>query len=175
MKKTLWLVTLTTLCWSGEGIVVPLSFTSDFKQTITNTKKDVISYEGSLLFSQKEQIKWRYVKPTKKEVCTNGREMVVVDHDLEQVSHYVLQKGFHLASILAQAKPYQKEVYLARYEGKQYTIKLNAKGQLESVAYFDDLENKVQIIFPHMKYQNHTIPLKKMQCDYPMGYDMIRG
>ena len=155
-------------------IELPENFQADFTQKITNTKAKVIEYSGKVSFSNEILFKWSYRQPTKKEVCTNGEELLVVDHDLEQVSSYRIAKGMDIAKILNKAKLHSANIYVAQYENKKYTIQLHQE-MLHSIAYYDDLENKVQIVFTHMKYGKGNLPEKTMKCNYPKDYDMIRG
>jgi len=178
-RKQMKLVLLTFIM-SGmlfAQIHVPENFQADFTQTITNPKKKVITYNGKVYFSNKNRLKWEYLSPTKKEVCSDGIEVLVVDHDLEQVSNYLINKGFDLAEVLKKATPYKekKSVFIAKYENKEYTIQVDAKGQLARVAYYDDLDNTVLIVFKRMKYGKGDLPLKNMRCDYPRDYDLIKG
>jgi outer membrane lipoprotein carrier protein len=156
-------------------INLPENFQANFIQKITNPKKQVIRYSGKVRFSDEKRFKWSYSKPTKKEVCTDGFELMVVDHDLEQVSIYRITNGLDIAKILKKAKVHSKNVYVARYENKQYTIQVDSRQKLQSIAYFDDLDNKVQIVFKAMRYGKGNLPLKDMQCNFPRSYDMIRG
>ena len=157
------------------NIELPENFQADFTQKITNTKGKVIHYSGKVRFSNEKLFKWSYTEPTKKEVCTNGLELLVVDHDLEQVSAYLIAKGIDIAKVLNKAKVYSKNIYVADYENKKYTIQVDSKQKLHSIAYFDDLDNKVQIVFKHMKYGKGNLPTQSMKCNYPKNYDMIRG
>jgi outer membrane lipoprotein carrier protein len=156
-------------------IVLPAHFSARFEQTVTNPSNKVIHYSGKVLFTQKNLLKWSYLIPTEKEVCTDGKEILVVDHDLEQVSAYRIGKGFDLTMILKEAKPYKKGIYVTKYAGKTYTIQLDGKGRLQSVAYYDDLDNKVQILFKGMQYGKGRLPKSRMKCNYPATYDVIRG
>ena len=156
-------------------IQLPENFQANFIQKITNTKKKIIRYSGKVRFSDQKRFKWSYVKPTKKEVCTDGSELIVVDHDLEQVSSYYMTDGLDIAKILKRAKIHSKNVYVAQYKNIKYTIQVDAKQKLHSIAYFDDLDNKVQIVFKHMKYGKGKLSAEKMKCNYPRSYDMIRG
>ena len=171
MKMSLLLVLVSSLL--SAGIALPETFQANFIQKITNTKKTVIHYSGKVRFSDQSLFKWRYETPTQKEVCSNGLEIMVVDHDLEQVSVYLIDKGFDIAKILKKAEPKSPGIYLAEYENKQYTIQLDVQKRLQSIAYFDDLDNKVQIVFKQMKYGKGNLPLATMRCDYPDGYDKI--
>ena len=159
----------------GASINLPENFQADFTQKITNAKKKSIDYSGKVRFSDKVLLKWEYLKPTKKEVCTDGLELLVVDHDLEQVSSYYINKGFDLTKILEKAKEHSKNIYVAKYENTNYTIQVDARQQLHSIAYFDDLDNKVQILFKKMKYGKGKLSRESMKCNYPENYDMIRG
>lgn len=162
-------------CLFAEGIAVPENFQANFTQKITNPKKRVINYSGRVYFSDGTKLKWEYRTPTKKEVCTDGHELIVVDHDLEQVSHYNISKGFDLSKILKEAKHHKGKLYLANYGGTKYTIQVDSRNRLQAVAYFDDLDNKVQIAFSRIKYGKGSLSKKKMTCQEPSGYDMIRG
>lgn len=159
----------------SANIKLPENFQADFIQKITNTKQKVITYSGEVRFSNGSLFKWSYKEPTKKEVCTDGQELLVVDHDLEQVSAYLVSNGIDIAKILQKAKPYRENVYVAEYDGKQYTIQVDTQQKLHSIAYYDDLDNKVQIIFRHMKYGKGNLPSQSMKCNYPNSYDRIEG
>ena len=159
----------------SASIELPGNFQADFIQKVTNTKNKVITYSGTVRFSDETLFKWSYKEPTKKEVCTDGLELLVVDHDLEQVSAYRISDGINIAQILKKAKPHSKNIYVAEYENKKYTIQLDTQQKLHSIAYFDDLDNKVQILFTHMKYGTGSLPAQSMKCNYPADYDMIQG
>ncbi|MCO4845537.1 MAG: outer-membrane lipoprotein carrier protein LolA [Sulfurovum sp.] len=166
---------LLAISMLSANIELPENFQADFTQKITNTKEKVITYSGKVRFSNETLFKWSYKEPTQKEVCTNGLELIVVDHDLEQVSAYRIAKGIDISKILKQAKPHSENIYVAEYENKLYTIQIDNKQKLHSIAYFDDLDNKVQIVFKRMKYGKRNLPAQSMKCNYPKNYDMIRG
>ena len=171
------LLALLSLAFSllSANIELPENFQADFIQKITNTKEKVITYSGKVRFSNETLFKWSYKEPTQKEVCTDGFELLVVDHDLEQVSAYMITKGIEIAKILQKATLHSENIYVALYENKQYTIQVDKKQRLHSIAYYDDLDNKVQIVFKHMKYGKGNLPTQSMKCNYPRNYDMIRG
>ena len=173
--RYLFLMLLSGLFLYAESINIPQNFQANFTQKITNPKKKVINYAGKVYFSEPAKLKWSYTKPTKKEVCTNGKELLVVDHDLEQVSEYKINKGFNLSKILKNAKLYKDNIYLATYSGKKYTIVVDKNRRMRAVAYFDDLDNKVQISFSRIKYGKGKLSAKKMTCKKPKNYDLIRG
>lgn len=176
MRILLLVFTVSVYAFSAS-ITLPENFQAAFTQKITNPKKKVINYSGKVSFSDRSLLKWKYTKPTKKEVCTDGHKLVVVDHDLEQVSNYRINKGFDLSVILKKAKAVKdrKTVYVAKYEGKNYTIQTDSKGRLSRIVYFDDLENTVLIIFTKMKYGKGKLKASSMKCNYPKSYDIING
>lgn len=173
MKLLLWVFTTFTLL-IAEAIPLPQSFTADFTQIVTNPKKKVITYEGQIYFSNPSQLKWNYTKPTQKEVCVEGHQMVLVDHDLEQVSYLVIDKEFDFIKILKEAKHHHDRVYVSKYQDQSFTIQLDDKKQLQSVAYFDNLDNKVQIVFNQVKYGKDILSKKIMYCEVPKDFDIIQ-
>ena len=173
MRLLLLLLSVPSLLLAN--IALPENFQADFVQKITNPKQKVITYSGKVRFSNKTLFKWSYREPTKKEVCTDGKELLVVDHDLEQVSAYRISDGIDIAKILQKAEPYRPNVYVAVYEAKKYTIQVDREQKLHSIACFDDLDNKVQIIFQKMKYGKGDLPAESMKCNYPIAYDRIEG
>jgi len=172
--KLLTLLSLTFSLLLAE-INLPENFQADFTQKITNTKQKVITYSGKVRFSNDRLFKWSYKEPTQKEVCTDGFELLVVDHDLEQVSAFMITKGIDINKILNKATLYSENIYVAEYENKKYTIQVDKRQRLHSIAYYDDLDNKVQIVFKKMKYGKGDLPVKSMKCNYPRDYDMIQG
>ena len=174
MRTFILILTLGLFAYA-KPITLPANFTANFTQKITNPKKKVINYKGKVHFSSKSLLKWAYTKPTKKEVCTNGKELVVVDHDLEQVSNYLIDKGFNLIKIVKDAKVHSKNVYVSKYNGTNVTIQVDNKQKLHSIAYFDNLDNKVQIVFKKVRYGKGKLSKKVMTCKAPRDYDMIRG
>ena len=158
----------------ASAITLPEKFEADFKQKITSPDKKVINYSGSVRFSDKKMLKWIYTKPAKKEVCTNGDNLTVVDHDLEQVS-YFLTEGFDLTKVIESAKPYKetKTVFIATFGGKHVTIQVDGENKLSRVAYFDDLDNEVLIIFEKMQYGEGSFEMESMLCRAPDSYDVI--
>ena len=174
--KRAWLCVPLLLCSILQAeIAIPEHFEADFVQMVTNPKKKVITYEGDVKFSDSNKMKWKYSKPTQKEVCTNGKDLLVVDHDLEQASYYRIRDGFDLLSILKSAKKHKDHIYLASYQDKTYTIKTAKDDTIQSVAYYDDLDNKVQILFKKMRYGKGKLDPTGMKCQIPKTYDIIKG
>jgi outer membrane lipoprotein carrier protein len=155
------------------SMVLPQSFETQFIQTVTNPSNKVLEYRGMLLFSSPTSFKWIYETPTKKEVCSDGLKLLIVDHDLEQVSSFYIDQGINIAQILKNAKHHRDNIYLATYQERQYTIALDSQKRLQSFAYFDKLENKVQILFQKMRYHTNKLSSEQLTCAYSIDYDMI--
>ncbi len=175
MNKFVLSILISSFALASNSILLPTSFQSNFKQTITNDKKKKIIYNGRMLYSQGNIVKWNYKKPTKKEVCSNNKRLTVIDHDLEQITRYRLSKAINLTQIIKNAKFRRKQVYIAKYEDKSYTIQVDKSGKLARIAYYDDLDNTVLIIFNNIKYSNKRINNKKLECKIPKEYDIIDG
>jgi outer membrane lipoprotein carrier protein len=189
MRKILFILLLTLNI--GASIVLPNNFLADFEQTITNDKGKKINYKGTVVFKQEKEIliaengteqefvskffKWNYNKPTHKEVCSDGIEIIVIDHDLEQVSKYLIDDGLDLEEVLKVAKQISNRDYKAVYKEVEYLITLNSKGELEKIFYTDNLDNRVKIVFKNMRYNVANFNDKYLECDIPKDYDTIEG
>ena len=172
-SKLLFLVLFLGTFLFAKSIDLPVSFKANFTQQVKNPKGKVIKYRGKVIFNAPDTTKWIYTYPTKKEVCSSDGKLVVVDHDLEQVSYYNLDRGINLAKVLKRAKKHKKNLYVTTYKGKYYTIQLNKSGKIQQIAYKDNLDNTVNIIFRSIKYSNKPISYKKFICARPKGYDTI--
>jgi outer membrane lipoprotein carrier protein len=176
MIRKLMITVMTGTIWAAAGdIAIPAAFRAHFVQTVTNPEKKVIRYEGEVLFSKPSRMKWVYEKPTRKEVCTDGKDILVVEHELEQVSRYRMRKPFDLEEILKRAEPISERIYTATYEGKVYTLRVDEKGRVDSIAFFDDTDNKVQLLFTRIRTKKKAFDASRMRCDYPAEYDVIEG
>jgi outer membrane lipoprotein carrier protein len=172
-------------------IELPNNFRADFNQTITNDKGKVIEYQGDVNFKLERQtltdgtgyeqnistklFKWNYSHPTQKEVCTDGVELTVIDHDLEQVSKYLIDDGIDLEQILKVAIKLSNKDYKATYKEIEYIITLDNAGKLERIVYVDNLDNGVKIIFSNMRYNSNTFNDTSLECKEPTDYDVIEG
>ncbi len=174
MKKVIILL-LTVSSFLSAEIRIPISFSSNFTQKITSSKKKVIKYSGSILLNSSGELKWSYKEPTKKEVCSTGQEVIVVDHDLEQVSFHMLNKSLDLTEVLKKARYHKGNLYIATYQDRHYTFSIDKNGRIDQIAFKDELDNVVNIHFQNMHYQKKPNSSKKMQCPYPKDYDIIRG
>ena len=173
MRLFIILLLLNALGWGA--IDLPTSFGASFEQIVTNPKKKKLRYSGTMQFSKANGLKWIYQKSTKKDVCSDNVRLVVVDHDLEQVSYYKLNKAIKIDKIIQNAKVVRQSVYTAQYDGKTYTLKVNKNNEITQIAYYDELENMVQIVFTHLKSSPKDIAPSHLQCPIPKTYDTIDG
>jgi len=176
--RYLLILTFFSMLLSGEsarGIVLPAGMEAVFLQKVTNARKKVIRYSGKVWMDSGARFKWSYLKPTRKEVCSDGKRVVVVDHDLEQVSFYRMDKGFDLGAVLKRARPYKGNLYTARYQGRTYTLEVDGRGLIDQIAYRDDMDNVVNIRLEKIKTFSRPPAAKKMRCPYPKTYDVIGG
>ena len=174
--KTILGVVLTLAIWAGaEGIRIPKAFSADFLQKVSSPQKKVILYKGSLTMKAPAALKWIYRKPTKKEVCSDGKQVIVVDHDLEQVNYYRMDKQFDLPAVLRSARHHRDNLYVAKYSGRNYTIAVDPQGRVSQIAYRDDMDNVVNIHFSKVRYLNAPPSAKSLRCTIPKSYDRIGG
>jgi len=173
------------------GISLPNNFKSDFTQTIRNSQGKVIKYAGEVNFKQERQIfinefnqteeisselfKWSYNTPTKKEVCSDGVQLLVIDHDLEQVSKYLIDDGLDLEEILKVAQKLTLTDYKALYRDVEYIITVDNQNRLKKIFYVDSLDNQVKITFINMQYDSKSFTSKSLECPIESNYDIIEG
>ena len=172
-KLTLLIAFIATNYLFAQGIDIPASFNGTFTQQVKNSKGKIIRYKGTVYFNAPSESKWIYKSPTKKEVCSSGKRLVVIDHDLEQVSYYNINKGFNLSRVLKRARLYKGRTYTTKYGDILYTIILNRKGEIEQIAYKDNLDNIVNIMFNTIHYRKSPLSGSKFICARPKGYDTI--
>ncbi len=192
MKILFTLTTFATLTMvASAAISLPTNFQTNFKQTITNDKDRVIAYDGTVKFKNERQIiineqgesheinsslfRWDYQNPTKKEVCTDGIQLIVVDHDLEQVSRYIVDEGINLEEILRVAEKISTRDYKATYKDIEYLITLDDRDRLKKIFYVDNLDNRVKIEFEQMVYDTNNFENSTLECIAPSDYDIIEG
>jgi len=175
MQKQFGIFLLMLSMLPAGQIVVPPSMTATFVQKITTPQKHRTRYTGRVWVNRSREFLWQYEKPVKREICGDGSRVRIVDHDLEQVTVYKVGSLLDLMQLLKRAKPYRKDIYLTRYHGTRYTLKINPKGQLEQVAFKDKLDNVVNIHFYHIVYRDTPIASTRLRCHIPKSYDVIKG
>ncbi len=172
MRKLLAILALSIYTFA-QGISVPTAFQANFTQIVKNPKGKTIKYRGVIYFNSPSETKWIYKSPTKKEVCSSGNRLVVIDHDLEQVSYYNIDKGLNLSKVLRNARLHKNRTYITKYKDKYYTIVLTPSAKIEQIAYKDNLDNQVNIIFTNTKYFDKLLSATKFICARPKGYDAV--
>ena len=168
------LMMMVPLLLLGE-IRVPVQVSATFVQTVTPPNKKIVRYTGELLLNRSHEFRWRYTSPTRREICGDGDRVRVIDHRLQQVVIYKVGSLLDPMQVLKRAKPYRGDLYLARYHGTRYTLKVDPKGQLEQIAYTDGMDNVVNIHFHEVHYGETPFPPEQLQCDVPPSYDRIKG
>lgn len=188
--KSLLLLPLVWVTLHAD-IALPENFESHFEQTITNDKGKTLHYTGSVIYRYNKHIliddqgaeraianslfKWNYQTPTQKEVCSDGVQITIIDHDLEQVSKYLIDEGVDLEQILKRAEMITLKDYKATYKEVEYLITLDEQQQLNKIVYVDNLDNTVKIKFETMKYNLKSFDDAKLECPMNPDYDVIEG
>ncbi len=148
------------------------SFQASFEQTITNTSKTAIKYEGEIYIKDNTKILWKYKAPVIKNVYIIENVAIIDEPELEQAIYTSLDKEINLFNILQKAKRITDNTYEASLNNINYTITL-AKESISSIAYKDELENQVLITFNKV-IQNQSIDAELFKFLPPVSYDIIR-
>lgn len=143
-------------------------FKSSFTQTITSPKNKITKYSGNIKFHN-DSMKWEYIKPTKKEICSKNNKMLIVNHDLEQVTLINSPKKINILKVLNEAKLHHKNIYTVKMFDLLYTISVN-NNTLEYITFYDEVDNKILIQFKKIKHKS----IKNILCNYPSYYDFIK-
>lgn len=146
------------------------SFSSDFTQEVVS-KDSKLTYKGNFIITQ-DQAFWSYQSPTQKEIYIDKKDIVIIEHDLEQVIFSKLENIPNLNEIFKNAKQTQKGQYKARYENIDYFLKLE-NDEIKSVSYKDDFDNEVAIYF-FKQVKNTKIDPKIFIPQIPSHYDKMR-
>ena len=102
-------------------------------------------------------------------------QLLVIDHDLEQISNYNIEDSINLEEVLKLGKKISTDTYQATYKEIEYLIHMDSNNHLKKILYTDNLENKVKISFQKMHYDNASFDLDKMECQRPKDYDIVEG
>ncbi|MCF6340371.1 MAG: LolA-like outer membrane lipoprotein chaperone [Sulfurimonas sp.] len=170
MKYILFTMILITQVFAS--LVNINSFEADFVQSITDDKKNVLTYTGHIIASKPQNARWNYIKPVQKEVYINRFEVTIIEPVIEQVIIKRVELEFDFFNMISKAKKIKKDTYLAKYNNSEFTIILYEK-LIKSIIYIDEFENNVEIVFKNQK-QNNNIDLKKFTPVFPLYYDIIK-
>ena len=149
------------------------SYKANFEQIITNKNHQKIKYFGKIYMKHIDTLKifWDYQKPIIKQVYIIDKKVIIIEPDLEQVILTKLNQNFNLIDILNNAKKITKNKYQATIANTIYTIIFN-NNQLLSIAYKDELDNQISIIFFNSK-QNIHIDNKIFNYKIPKYFDIL--
>lgn len=143
---------------------------ADFIQTVSS-KQGKITYRGNFILQDGKAF-WSYEEPSKKEIYINDDEIVIIEHDLEQVIVSKLKKLPNLNEIFKKAKKRTPSKFEARYENINYIIELE-EDEIKKISYEDALENFVSIMLFNVR-RNQAIDATIFTPKYPAHYDIVR-
>ncbi len=170
MKKMFFIFLLPSLIF-GIDFKNVLTFSADFKQTISSENEKKAVYEGSVIAKRPKLIKWTYKKPVKKYLYIIANEVIMVEPELEQAMFKTINDDINFLQILKKAKKISKEKYEAFYQNKKYTVLLK-NDNIYKIIYKDSLDNDVVIEFFNQKI-NYKINNKEFKVNIPKDYDVI--
>ncbi len=149
-----------------------VSFQADFTQSVTDDKKKVLTYSGSVLAAKPQNALWRYSKPVNKDVYINSRRVTIIEPEIEQVIIKRIESNFDFFNMIKNAKKIEKNIYLAIYKNSEFRI--TTKDELiKSISYIDEFENSVEVIFDNQK-QNDKINKELFIPNIPLEFDIVR-
>jgi len=160
---------LSSLFAFGENIQ---SFEADFTQTITDEENKVLKYKGTMHSKRPALVLWNYTDPINKKIYVDKKRAVIVEAELEQAIIKQLRGEIDFFEILSKAKSTDESHYIAYYKDLEFIIE-EENGVIISLAYTDQLENKVVITFSNQR-QNRPIEDQFFIPKVPKEFDIIR-
>ncbi|MDO4674524.1 LolA-like outer membrane lipoprotein chaperone [Campylobacter sp.] len=160
------------LFW-GPIFALDLNFknlSADFVQGV-HSQQGKIEYKGHFVL-QNNRALWSYEEPAKKEIYINDDEIVIVEHDLEQVLISRIDSIPNLSEIFKKAKRLGAAKFEAKYQNINYTIELE-NDAIKKISYKDELENFVSITLFKLQKDGPIDP-KIFTPKYPQNYDIVR-
>jgi outer membrane lipoprotein carrier protein len=148
------------------------TFKSDFTQTITNPSGKTISYSGNIVANNENMYIWRYNKPIIKEVYIIQSDVIINEPELEQTIYTTLDSQINLFELIKKAKKVSKYEYISNFNEVEYGLYFK-NDLLQSIAYKDEIDNKVNIIFKNQQI-NQNIDSKTFLFDQNPDFDIIK-
>jgi outer membrane lipoprotein carrier protein len=149
------------------------SLESDFTQTIVNDQNSKITYTGKMYAtSAKNQALWEYNSPIVKKIYyKGGKELVIIEPELEQVIYAKLNKVPNILKLLQSARKISANKLQTKFNGLTYNIDINGN-KIEKISYIDEMQNKVVILFANEKV-NGIISSSRFAYTIPADYDIL--
>lgn len=164
------LVLAASLCAAPKDLS---SYHAKFEQSITDEHGKIIRYSGELWASKPQNALWVYQKPIAKSVYITGRQVTVIEPQIEQVTLRSLDGDIDFLQIIQGARKIDENRYVATVKGQRYDITFK-NDVLFSIAYTDGFDNKVLIRFID-PVQNRPIDPSRFKTLIPSDYDVIKG
>lgn len=146
----------------------------DFTQEITTLEGETIVYQGKLYLKKPVHVRWDYVSPTTKHLYFDGKEAMIYEPKLEQVTIITIDdKVLDFSALLRNAKKQKDGRYRAMIEGKEYVLNVDSKELPASIEYLDEFENRVKIVFANCR-SNGKIADSVFEFHPPSHVDIVR-
>jgi len=171
--KTLVLSSLLLVSTISANSLDITSLETDFTQTIVNDQNAKITYTGKMYAtSAKNQALWEYNSPIVKKIYyKGGKELVIIEPELEQVIYAKLNKVPNILKLLQSAKKISANKLQTRFNGLTYNIETNGN-KIEKISYTDEMQNSVVISFANEKV-NGVIRGSRFAYTIPADYDIL--
>lgn len=148
------------------------SFEAAFEQRIVDENGHSVVYAGHVWAQKPETVRWHYETPVEKDIYISGKDVVVIEPEMEQAIIRTLREDIDFLTIISQAKKTGPDTYEAVYGSQKFTIMLQ-DGIIVSIAYRDTFENRIELHFSKQS-QNAPIDPTTFHWEIPASYDVIK-
>ncbi len=144
----------------------------DFKQEIKTLDGEKIIYAGKIYMKKPHFVRWDYTAPTPKELYSDGKQILIFEPLLEQVTLVDIDKEMlHFSQLLRDAKKNKNGQYQATIKDVEYFLSTDKQGLPKTIQYKDEFDNQVIIEFSNC-VSNHKIENKIFTFKPPSGIDL---
>ncbi len=170
--KILLLSLLLVLTLSAEESEL-YSFSADFNQSIQDEHNKTISYQGSIITKRPNFALWHYKTPIEKKLYVYHNVLTVIEPEMEQAIVKRVSDNIDIFNIINNATPLDGNHAEAHYNDQTFLLTFNPKHLLASIAYRDELDNRVTINFSKQQY-NLELNTTLFKAIIPEGFDIIK-
>ncbi len=171
MKILLLCFTFIITLWAKDNELY--SFSADFNQSIQDEHNKTISYQGSIMSKRPNFALWHYKKPIEKKLYVYHNVLTIVEPEMEQAIVKRVSDNIDIFSIISNATTIDANHAEAHYNDQKFLLTFNSDHLLSSIAYDDELDNRVTINFSKQQY-NLELNTTLFKAVIPEGFDIIK-
>ncbi|GHV02221.1 hypothetical protein AGMMS49521_3670 [Campylobacterota bacterium] len=142
-----------------------------FVQRVTNDQNQTLSFSGKVWLKKPNLARYDYEKPQPKIIAIRGNQVLMIEPDLEQATHFKSDLTLNILEVWKMSKEVSKTKREATINDQLIAIEHNGEN-IVRVYYTDDFDNFIEIVLGDPK-RDATIANNFFTPAIPSGYDLI--